>query len=147
MLLYICYKLIIHSHEKNILYYIIFVLLISFTYSCTPMSKITYLNDEEKNEWNINPTPPKHNLEIGDILVVKVLSFDEETTNFFNVENNVNSTNSITSLNIYLNGFTINQDGFIEIPYIGDVYVLNQTIDEAKKSIEEKVDKYLKELQ
>ena len=33
--------------------------------------------------------PPKHHLEIGDILVVKVLSFDEETTNFFNVENNV----------------------------------------------------------
>ena len=101
---------------------------------------------KEKNEWNINPTPPKHHLEIGDILVIKVLSFDEETTNFFNVENNFNSSNSsITSANIYLNGFTINQDGIIEIPYIGEVYVLNQTIDEAKKSIEDKVDEYLKE--
>ncbi|MAO70941.1 MAG: hypothetical protein CMD02_00340 [Flavobacteriales bacterium] len=132
--------------KKPFLYNFIFVFLISLIFSCTPMSKITYLNDEEKNEWNINPTPPKHYLEIGDILVVKVLSFDEETTNFFNVENNVNSANSsITSANIYLNGFTINQDGIIEIPYIGDVYVLNQTIDEAKKSIEEKVDEYLKE--
>ena len=89
--------------KKIFLYNFIFVLLISFTYSCTPMSKITYLNDEEKNEWNINPTPPKHYLEIGDILVVKVLSFDEETTNFFNVENNVNSTNSsITSIKYLL---------------------------------------------
>jgi polysaccharide export outer membrane protein len=110
------------------------------------MSKITYLNAEEKNEWNISPIPPKHSLEIGDILVVKVLSFDEETTNFFNVDNNVNSSNtSITAANIYLNGFTINQEGIIEIPYIGEVHVLNQTIDQAKKSIEEKVDLYLKD--
>ena len=72
------------------------------------MQKITYLNDNVESEWTISPTPPKHSLEIGDILVVKVLSFDEETTNFFNVENNVNSSNSsMTSANIYLNGFTI----------------------------------------
>ena len=87
--------------------------------------------------------PPKH-YEIGDILVVKVLSFDDETTNFFNVENNVNFLSSIT-FNIYLNGFTINQDGIIEIPH-REVYVLNQTLDEAKESIE-KVDEYLKEQQ
>lgn len=132
--------------KTTFLYKFSFVLLISFTFSCTPMSKITYLNEGSDNQWNINPTPPKHYLEIGDILVVKVLSFDEETTNFFNVENNVNSANSsITSANIYLNGFTINQEGIIEIPYIGAVHVLNQTIDQAKKSIEEKVDEYLKE--
>lgn len=115
-------------------------------FSCTPIKKITYLNNSIETEWSISPTPPKHSLEIGDILVVKVLSFEEETTNFFNVENNVNSANSaITSANIYLNGFTINQEGFIEIPYIGEVHVLNQTLDEAKKSIEEKVDEYFKE--
>ena len=115
-------------------------------FSCTPIKKITYLNNSIETEWSISPTPPKHSLEIGDILVVKVLSFEEETTNFFNVENNVNSANSaITSTNIYLNGFTINQEGFIEIPYIGEVHVLNQTLDEAKKSIEEKVDEYFKE--
>tara|TARA_Y100000385_G_scaffold267114_1_gene302924 strand:- start:932 stop:1639 length:708 start_codon:yes stop_codon:yes gene_type:complete len=110
------------------------------------MKKITYLNDGVESEWDLGTTPPKHSLEVGDILVVKVLSLDEETTNFFNVENNVNSANSgITSANIYLNGFTVNQEGIIEIPYIGEVYVLNQTIDQAKKSIEEKVDVYFKE--
>ena len=132
--------------KKTTLYHLLIFLVFSFTFSCTPMSKITYLNDGDENEWNVSPTPPKHSLEIGDILVVKVLSFDEETTNFFNVDNNVNSANtSITAANIYLNGFTINQEGIIEIPYIGEVYVLNQTIDQAKKSIEEKVDIYLKD--
>jgi polysaccharide export outer membrane protein len=104
------------------------------------------LNDSDQNEWIVSPIPPKHSLEIGDVLIVKVLSFDEETTNFFNVENNVNSANSsLTSANIYLNGFTINQEGIIEIPYIGEVYVLNQTINQAKESIEEKVNEYLKD--
>jgi len=126
--------------------YIVFILLISILFSCTSISKITILNDSDQNEWNVSPIPPKHSLEIGDVLIVKVLSFDEETTNFFNVENNVNSANSsLTSANIYLNGFTINQEGIIEIPYIGEVYVLNQTINQAKESIEEKVNEYLKD--
>lgn len=126
--------------------YIVFILLISILFSCTSISKITFLNDSDQNEWNVSPIPPKYSLEIGDILIVKVLSFDEETTNFFNVENNVNSVNSsLTSANIYLNGFTINHEGIIEIPYIGEVYVLNQTINQAKESIEEKVNEYLKD--
>jgi len=125
---------------------IVFILLISILFSCTSISKITILNDSDQNEWIVSPIPPKHSLEIGDVLIVKVLSFDEETTNFFNVENNVNSANSsLTSANIYLNGFTINQEGIIEIPYIGEVYVLNQTINQAKESIEEKVNEYLKD--
>ena len=132
--------------KKYNLYNFIFIFILSVTFSCTPMKKITYLNDGVESEWDLGTTPPKHSLEVGDILVVKVLSLDEETTNFFNVENNVNSANSgITSANIYLNGFTVNQEGIIEIPYIGEVYVLNQTIDQAKKSIEEKVDVYFKE--
>ncbi len=132
--------------KKYNLYNFIFIFILSITFSCTPMKKITYLNDGVESEWDLGTTPPKHSLEVGDILVVKVLSLDEETTNFFNVENNVNSANSgITSANIYLNGFTVNQEGIIEIPYIGEVYVLNQTIDQAKKSIEEKVDVYFKE--
>lgn len=132
--------------KKYNLYNFIFIFILSITFSCTPMKKITYLNDGVESEWDLGTTPPKHSLEVGDILVVKVLSLDEETTNFFNVENNVNSANSgTTSANIYLNGFTVNQEGIIEIPYIGEVYVLNQTIDQAKKSIEEKVDVYFKE--
>ena len=41
---------------------------------CTPMSKITYLNDSQSGEWDVSPIPPKHHLEIGDILMVRVIS-------------------------------------------------------------------------
>ena len=125
----------------------LFIYILLIITSCTPLSKITYLNESDySSEWDVSPIPTPHYLEIGDILVVKILSLDENMTNFFNVDNNVNSSNdNITAANIYLNGFTINQDGFIEIPYIGDVLVVNKTIEEAKKSIKLEVDKYFKQ--
>ena len=54
---------------------------------CTPMSKITYLNEADLTGFDISPKPPKHVLEIGDILMVKVISRNEESNNLFNIPN------------------------------------------------------------
>ena len=105
-------------------------------HGCTPMNKITYLNDSQLGEWDVSPIPPKHHLKIGDILMVRVISRNEESNNLFNLETNTNSSNSIlTATNLYLNGFTINQEGVIDIPNVGEVFVLNQTLDEAESTI------------
>jgi polysaccharide export outer membrane protein len=113
------------------------VLLVFLTLqACTPMSKITYLNDSEFGEWDVSPVPPKHHLEIGDILMVKVISRNEESNNLFNLETNTNSSNTtLTSANLYLNGFTISQEGTIDIPNVGEVFVLNQTLEQAESTI------------
>ncbi len=122
-----------------------FLAIILIIQGCTPMNKITYLNDtKELSEWNIGPIPPKHHLEIGDILMVKVISRNEESNNLFNLENNTNSANqTLTAANLYLNGFTISQEGTIDIPNVGEVFVLNQTLEEAEKTIHEKAAEYL----
>ena len=81
------------------------------------MNKITYLNDSQLGEWDVSPVPPKHHLEIGDILMVKVISRNEESNDLFNIENKTNSANpTLTAANLYLNGFTISQEGTIDIP-------------------------------
>ena len=112
LIYYICKN---HSYKtfsmKNIIKIFIVLILVQ---SCTPMKKITYLNNES-GKWNISPIPPKHQLEIGDVLMVKVISRNEELNNLFNIENNTNSANEkLTSANLYLNGFTISQDGTID---------------------------------
>jgi polysaccharide biosynthesis/export protein len=112
--------------------------------SCTPMSKITYLNDSTQNEWDVSPVPPKHHLEIGDILMVKVISRNEESNNLFNLETNTNSASpTLTAANLYLNGFTISQEGTIDIPNVGEVFVLNQTLEQAEETISLKAEEYL----
>ncbi len=111
---------------------------------CTPMSKITYLNDSQSGEWDVSPIPPKHHLEIGDILMVRVISRNEESNNLFNIESNTNSANSVlTAANLYLNGFTISQEGTIDIPNVGEVFVLNQTLKEAESTISLKAEQFL----
>ena len=111
---------------------------------CTPMSKITYLNDSQSGEWDVSPIPPKHHLEIGDILMVRVISRNDELNNLFNIESNTNSANStLTAANLYLNGFTISQEGTIDIPNVGEVFVLNQTLEEAESTISLKAEEFL----
>ena len=128
--------------KKNLLLklFILFLLV----QGCTPMNKITYLNNSELGEWDVSPVPPKHHLEIGDMLMVKVISRNEESNNLFNLETNTNSANSsLTAANLYLNGFTISQEGTIDIPNVGEVFVLNQTLEEAESTISSKAEEFL----
>ena len=108
------------------------------------MHKITYLNDSQLGEWDVSPIPPKHHLEIGDILMVKVISRNEESNDLFNIENNSNSANTtLTATNLYLNGFAISQEGTIDVPNVGEIFVLNQTLEEAEETILKKAEDYL----
>ena len=121
---------------------LVFVVLV--IQACTPMNKITYLNDSQLGEWDLSPIPPKHRLEIGDILMVKVISRNKESNNLFNLETNTNSiTPALTAANLYLNGFTISQEGTIDIPNVGKVFILNQTLEEAKSTISLKAEEFL----
>jgi len=108
------------------------------------MHKITYLNNSQLGEWDVSPIPPKHHLEIGDILMVKVISRNEESNNLFNLETNTNQSNPVlTAANLYLNGFSISQEGTIDIPNVGKIFVLNQTLEEAEQTILKKAEDYL----
>ena len=128
---------------KTILIFKIFLICIIIQ-GCTPMKKITYLNDGQVEEWNVPPVPPKHHLEIGDILMIKVISRNEESNDLFNIENNTNSANpTLTAANLYLNGFTISQEGTIDIPNVGKIFILDHTLKEAEETILKKAENYL----
>ena len=72
------------------------------------------------------------------------ISRNEESNDLFNIENNTNSANpTLTAANLYLNGFTISQEGTIDIPNVGEIFVLNQTLEEAEETILKKAEDYL----
>ncbi len=123
--------------RKFLFFSIVSVLL----FACTPMKKVVYLNQESENKIEA-PTPVKHLLQAGDVLHVKILGVQEESFNIFNIENNANNAQT-TSANLFMNGFTINSKGFIEVPTIGSVKIAGLTIEEAKNKIQSKADKFL----
>ena len=131
--------------KKNNFFLIFFLsIIITSFFSCTPVSKITYMNNINNEGWGISPIPPKHKIEIGDILMIKVISRNEESNKLFNVETNTNNANTTTTAaNLYLNGFTVSTDGNIDLPNVGTVNIVNQTLDEAKETIANLAKEYI----
>ena len=82
--------------------------------SCSPMNKIVLINDVKISVPKNIPQPNENLFQSGDVLHVKVLGVNEESFNLFNIETNANNIQA-TSANLYMNGFTIDKNGFIEI--------------------------------
>jgi len=124
----------------------IFLLCFLLLQACIPMRKVVYMKNNPITEKEIIITPPVHHLEIGDVLFVRVLSSNDKSYEFFNVETNTNSSANNTSMaSLYLNGSTINSLGMIEIPVIGKIFLLGQNLEEAKISVQKAVDEYLQD--
>lgn len=121
---------------------ILFLFAIMFLGACTPMKKVVYFNQGATNELNKTVSPEKHHLLEGDVLHVKILGVQEEAFGLFNVDNNANNTQT-TSANLFMNGFTIDSQGQIEIPSLGKIQVKNLTVEEAKEEIQRRANDFL----
>ena len=111
--------------------------------SCASMNKIVILDKKiNENEIIESKSYPKHKLKEGDILHVKIIGVQEESFDIFNIENNTNNSQT-TSANLFLNGFTIDSKGFIEIPTLGSIYLQGLTVEDAKNKIQERANDFL----
>jgi polysaccharide biosynthesis/export protein len=119
----------------------IFLLILISLSSCTSMNKVVLLNNE-KSEITTEAEPLKHKLVVGDVLHVKVVGIQEKAFELFNIETNANNTQA-TSANLYMNGFTIDSKGFIEIPTLGKIFIKGLTTEQAKDVIQLKADEFL----
>ena len=70
--------------------------------SCSSMNKVVLLDqDLDKDSQITTANYPKHKLQEGDILHVKIIGVQEESFNIFNIENNANNSQT-TSANLFL---------------------------------------------
>src|SRR5690606_8702934 len=120
--------------------YILFVILMSSITSCYTKKNILYFKDlEDKQTWssaiaNKNNTPK---FEVNDRISVRVLTIDKGTTDLLNSGVLINSSTSmaggaagggnISSTTNTQNGYYVDQDGNIFLPYIGKLKVLGLT--------------------
>ncbi|MBW6460104.1 MAG: polysaccharide biosynthesis/export family protein [Bacteroidales bacterium] len=113
--------------------------------SCVPMRRIHYMQDMDKPQTEksdfINPRTYDYTIHPGDNLYIKINSLDQKS-NYF--EDFGNYSNYYTESGIYLNSYTVSDSGYVEFPLIGKVMVINLTLDEIRKALQEKVNEYLK---
>ena len=115
----------------------IFISIISLLLvSCSSIKKVVLLDQQLKNDPVISTTDySQHKLKEGDILHVKIIGVQDESFNIFNIENNANN-NQTTSANLFLNGFTVDSEGNIEIPILGKIYIKGLNVEESKQKIQ-----------
>ncbi len=129
------------------IFYLFIVILFIFITSCTQHKKIIYfhnLPEENDTTQHYSNNQPSYTLKSGDIIFIKVISINEEISNMFNINTGAINYTFYSDAGMYINGFSINDTGYVNAPVLGHIKVAGFTVDEAQLVVQEKLDKYLK---
>lgn len=132
------------------------VVVMAIMTSCVSQKKILYLQNEAMSDSITsveyqNKRSFDYKVQPGDNLYIRVSSMDKNFSEFFNMANSSNmvssgsSGNSSGNAGIYLNGFNVSDEGTIDFPYAGKIYVKDLTIDEIQQKIQTIIGEYQKE--
>ncbi|WP_421918648.1 polysaccharide biosynthesis/export family protein [Marinifilum sp.] len=136
----------------NKLFYLLLLVSGCFFSSCKTSKDLVYLNntsDEELLEI-MSANIAEYVIKTSDNLYVDIQSMSPEVNAMFNPTKGLNSTGG-TSQNYgqpssqYLNGFQVDLSGNVNLPIIGDVGVAGKTLKQARETIQERADEYLKD--
>lgn len=115
--------------------------------SCVPQKKMLYLKDvqmatETVSTEYVNDRTIDYKLQPGDNLYIRFLNtIDQNSAAALAGDNNSRSYTS--EAGIYLQSYTLDEEGCIELPLTGKINLKNLTVDQAKEVLQEKVSKYI----
>ncbi|MEN2281241.1 polysaccharide biosynthesis/export family protein [Algoriphagus sp. SE2] len=126
-------------------------------YSCVPNKKMIYMQQLEESQGPLIESSNKYSyeteeylLQINDIVEITIKTTDEDLNLIFGAISNENQTSAQMGGSqgagdaFFLNGYTIDERGMVEIPLIGEVKLLGLDTRQAKELIETEVLKYVK---
>ncbi len=115
--------------------------------SCIPNKELIYLQKgQEKSQFiEVNQSLSKpYRIQINDILSISIKALDQRLVEMFNPSTQLNQ-NQINQQSLYFNGFSVDDHGNINIPVLGNLNVLEFTVEEVQNEIEKKLlDEYFK---
>jgi polysaccharide export outer membrane protein len=89
---------------------------------------------------------PEYYIQTRDIMYVKINSLNEEMSNIINQTIGSAQQNMFQNeTSLFINGYTVSDSGFIEIPILGMIRVAGKTIDEAIEAVRQRANEYLKD--
>lgn len=141
------------KHLKGIIRDCTAILLLVLTFSsCVPRKNMLYLKDpvmvsENISKDYVNERSINYRLQPGDNLYIRALnSVDERSVATLNGDATSRSGNTLSSdASIYLNSYTLDEEGCIELPLTGKVELKNLTVEEAKDKLQTELNKYVNE--
>ncbi len=115
---------------------------------CTNYRDITYLRNLKPSSSDslFKTVLINYRLQADDILYIKVNSIDENINNIFNGTSQAGQTSGSSSSGesgYYISGYTVDADGNVNLPVLGKISVIGQTITEAQNIIQKIAEKYI----
>lgn len=124
---------------------IYFILLIWLS-SCYSRKELIYLQDNSfSNEYptQIKNRRPTYKLQVNDVLYIDVQNPDSEAAQMLNYGQE-QMRGVANQSNLFIMGHSIGENGFVTVPSIGNVKVVDLTVEEAKNLLQQEVDKFLR---
>jgi polysaccharide export outer membrane protein len=116
--------------------------------SCTRQRQLVYLQhvDSLGAETFYPKTRPEYRIQTRDILYIRIYTLNEEISNLINQTMGASQQNLFQNEpNLFVNGYSVNDSGCVEIPVLGQIAVANKTMDQAISTIRERAAQYLKD--
>jgi len=127
-------------------YFLLATLLLLISSSCVRNKDYIYLQNKEATDSNFYALQrgSQYLIQYNDVLKIDIKSFDSEATKLFNAFSGNLQMNAMVQNGdpYYMFGYTVNDSGYVELPVIGKVLVVDMTTDQAKSKVQAEVDKY-----
>lgn len=118
----------------------VFTLLLALP-SCVSYEKLKYVTDLDSEivlqDDGLQVTRVKKTIQPQDYLYIKIYSLEEQVTGIFY------NRNSSYNTDLKLISYQVNDEGNIDFPFVGNIFVQDLTIEEAKDKIQNELSKYL----
>jgi len=120
------------QHNMNLTRFVFFTFIVLLP-SCVTQRKLEYLH--VKNEGIkifSEPEFPDYTLKPNDELYIKINSLDEGAANIFSNEGGQSAGNAgaMDSYSASLMSYSVNKDGYLLLPVIGNIFVKDKTLSE-----------------
>jgi len=131
--MYFCNLLIFNIMKLN--KWIFLIVLIQFFTSCVPYKKIVYVQGDMKQE---KLDSSEYKIQKNDILYIKIKSANDVVDKIFNIDN-VRGNNNVNSEALFFSGYTVDNNGYVELPVVKKIRVEGKTFMEVKEIIKQRL--------
>ena len=111
--------------------------------SCIGKRNINYLHDRSLSTTSkLFPNKKfEYRIQVNDVLSIRVLGLDDANARLFNVET-TNGGLALNDASLFVNGFSIDKNGNVQLPSVGTLRLQGLTVDEAQGVVQAKINDY-----
>jgi polysaccharide export outer membrane protein len=136
-----------YLRRSNTVLFLFLILLIALS-SCVPRKKMLYIQnaliaDSAKKEYLSKPVA-EYRVRPGDNLFIRVLTLDEKISDYLNSGSSISAA-AVYEASLFLSSYSVNDSGYIDLPFANELLVAGFTMEEIKDKINSIIGNYLKD--